>query len=240
MKKTLLLCGLLLVFAVPVAHAAGANLSWGNTCWGDMGSTNLLTWACDSNTYTGIRMTCSFSVDAAHTDFEGAAVYLSGRSEETSVPDWWRMSDQDPTDCRHGAVTVNADYSVLPQPEDGGVCQSPFGDNVPVGGIGAYSWSVDRMSVSAAWATEQLNALEPGHEYFLCQFRISATKTVDGCAGCSIPALWGVDLVNVVYGAGAEFVYANPFENNPYLFWQAEMPTSARNTTWGQIKSLYR
>jgi hypothetical protein len=241
MKKTLLLCGLLLILVVPVASAAGASLSWGNYCWGDVGSSTLLTWACDSNTNTGIRMTCSFSVDAAHDDFVAAAVYLEGRTEEAFVPDWWRMSTQDPTDCRWNAIMVSADYSVLPQYEAGGVCKSAFGENFPSGGIGSYTWSTNRMSVNAAWATPVASALEAGQQYFLCQFRILATKTVDGCAGCSARAVWGLNHIRTEYNDSTyEFLYANPFGDNPHLFWQGELPTPASNATWGQIKGLYR
>ena len=240
MKRALLLAGLLLVLANPAVCAAGVSLSWGNTCWGDAGSTNLLTWACNSNTYAGIRVTCSFSVDASRDDFLGAAVHLSGRSESASVPDWWRMSNTDPTDCRHNAVVTVADYTVLPQPEDGGVCRSPFGGDTPSGGIGLYSWDGNRMHLNAIWALAEPNTLLAGEEYFLCQFRISAMKTVGDCAGCQAAALWAAEYVEVGYTSEGEYLFAGPPEDNLYLFWQAELPTAARNTTWGQIKGLYR
>jgi hypothetical protein len=241
MKRTLLLTVLLLAFAVPAACAGGANISWGNTCWGDVGSTDLLTWACNSNTYTGIRMTCSFHVDAAHTDFSGAGVHLSGWTEATTLPDWWQMSNQDPADCRWNAVSTQADYSVLPQPEDGGVCRFAFGGNVPAGGM-LYAWDTNRMSVIAVWATADENALEAGQEYFLCQFLISAMKTVNGCTGCSASVAWHLLMIEVGYAGETEYVNADPdpYGGGGYLFWQAELPTAARNATWGQIKSLYR
>lgn len=239
MKKELLLTGLLLVLSASMARASGASLSWGDACWGDVGSTNLLTWACNSNTYTGIRMTCSFHVDAAHTDFYAAAVYLSGWTEGTTLPDWWQMSNQDPTDCRWNAITTHADYSILPQPEDGGICRFAFGGNIPAGGIGLYAWYTNRMSVNAIWATAEANALEAGQEYFLCQFRISAMKTVDGCAGCPAEAAWGLHHVEVEYASEAEQVLPGR-EDNMFLFWQGELPTPVRDVTWGQIKGLYR
>jgi hypothetical protein len=240
MKKPLLLVVLSLVLVAPAAGAAGANLSWENACWGDVGSANLLQWACNSNTYAGIRMTCSFRVEEARGNLYSAAVFLSGWTEGTSIPDWWRMNNLNPTDCRHNAITTLADQTVLSQPEDGGVCRSPFGGDVPAGGIGLYSWDGNRMSVNAAWGGPGPYELEADVEYFLCQFRISAMKTVNGCAGCQVAALWGLDHVELAVGAGSEYVYANPFEDNPYLFWQAELPTVARYITWGRIKGLYR
>jgi hypothetical protein len=244
MKKTLLLAGLLLALTATVAMAGGVNVSWMNFCWGDEGSTNNLTWACSSNSNANIRMTCSFIVDETRTDFGGAGIYMEGMSEAVSVPDWWKTGDGD---CRNNAISSYSDYSVLPADIDGGVCSFAFGENTPSGGLGAMLWSGNRMQANAAWATAVDNTLNAATQYFICQFRVSATGTFNGvCTGCTSPVVWALNKVNVGYFGLLDPVTLDMVipGGNQCLAWQSSTLSCglvpARNTTWGQVKNLYR
>jgi hypothetical protein len=248
MKKVLLFAGLLLVLTATVAMAGGVNVSWKNFCWGDEGSINNLTWACASNSNTNIRMTCSFMVDQSRTDFGGAGVYLEGMSSTPAVPDWWKVGDADAQGCRVNGMSSYADYSVLPADIDGGVCSFAFGENTPSGGLGAMMWDGNRMHANAAWATAADNTINAGKQYFICQFRVAATATLNGtCTGCSTPVIWALNKVNVGYFGLLDPVTLDTVipGGNQCLSWQnatldCGLPVPARNTTWGQVKSLYR
>jgi hypothetical protein len=240
MKKTLLLAGVLLALTASTAMAAGVSVSWGNYCWGDAGSSSNMTWACNSNTNNNIRMTVSFKLDAAMPNFVGAGVYMEGMTESVEVPDWWKMGEVSTGDCRAGLISTASDYSVLAAPN----CLNSFGDNTPSGGVGLYSWNGNLTHVNAAWATAAENSLDADVEYFVVQFRISASKTVGTCTGCLIPAIWGLYEVDVATPTTEVHLKDAFTGGNQCLTWQSSTLgcglVPSRNTTWGQIKSLYR
>jgi hypothetical protein len=251
MRRALLAVVAIMLLTLPAtaATAAGVSVSWGDACWSDAGAASNLTWACDSDTYTGIRMTCSFKLDAPRPGFAGIDAYMEGMTETSQTPDWWKLGvysgGHAPDDCRKDLITLSADGSFS------SACVSPW-QGPQGGGIGLYSWDEyyyhhGSMHVNAAWAMQDTVTLEANVEYFACQFRISASKTVGGCAGCSVPAIWALHHVALYLPYEAlpvylEFPYAG---GNQCLTWQSSTlpcarPVPARNTTWGQVKSLYR
>jgi hypothetical protein len=231
---------LLLAVLVTATTAAsdGYGISWGSTCWGETGSTSYLTWACNSNTNANIRMTCSFKLEQPVSDFQGLALYLDGYSTTSAVPDWWKLGRVETGDCRAGALSVSVDGSVLANAGQA-VCLDPW-NGAGLGGLGLYSWDTNRMHISAMWALPNPVALEANTEYFALQVRINANKTVGDCAGCDAPVLWAIH--HIEYGSTtANHYIVEPYDGAPeYLSWQGATKVPTLNTTWGQIKSLYR
>jgi hypothetical protein len=236
-----LVCSVILLSALTatVASAAGLSVNWGNACWGDAPRTNL-DWACDSDHYTGVRMTCSFKAPTTKSTLVAVDLYMEGMTETATVPDWWKLGSGD---CRSGLVSLSADASVLSGPDCRSVWQGLSG-----GGIGLYSWDTNRMHINAVWALADPVEAPAETEVFAAQFVIATGKTVGtGCPGCEIPAVWVLDHILVGYLDDAlSTVLDSPYDGgNQCLSWQSSsLPRGklapTRNTTWGQIKSLYR
>jgi hypothetical protein len=246
MKKALLFAGLLLALTASVAMAAGVGVSWKNFCWGEEGSSTNLTWGCTTNSNVNIRMTCSFKIDADAPMFNGVGVFMEGMVEAPAVPDWWELSNDLASDCRYNLCTVSSDGSVLAN-AGADVCFDPW-QGTGGGGLGLYSSDGNQMHVNAAWASAVEIPLLANTEYFAVQFRISGSKTVNSCTGCLIPAIWGltkIDWTTPTTVNTLDVPYAPYPEGNQCLTWQSSTlpcgrPVPARNTTWGQVKSLYR
>ena len=242
MKKTLLFAGLILALTASFAMAAGVSVNWKNACWGEEPLTNL-TWTCTTNSNLNIRMTTSFKLDADYPGFVGVGVYMEGMVEAVAVPDWWELSNVNATDCRYGLMTVSADGSGLP---NGGVdvCFDPW-QGSGSGGLGLYSWDGNRLHANAVWAVGVAVPLAANTEYFALTFRVSAPKTVNSCTGCLTPAIWAVNKMGICEMAQTIYLADAYADGNQCVTWQSSTlpcaaPVPARNTTWGQVKSLYR
>jgi hypothetical protein len=240
MKKTLLLAGLLLVVSASLASAAGISVNWGNDCWGDNPLQNRV-WACNANNYTGVRMTCSFKPIETKATFIASDLYMEGMTEAAVVPDWWKLGSGE---CRSNLITLSSDGSVLGGPDCLDVWQGLGG-----GGIGLYSSEDNRMHVNAVWAVADAVEAPAETEIFAAQFRVATGKTLGttACAGCAVPALWSLNYIQVGYlGEMVPLILDYPYAGgNQCLSWQSSSlpcakPVPARNTTWGQVKSLYR
>ncbi|MDM8008392.1 MAG: hypothetical protein QUV05_19825 [Phycisphaerae bacterium] len=244
MKKALLFAGLLLALTASVAMAAGVSVSWKNFCWGEEGSSTDLTWACTTNINTNIRMTTSFKLDADMPDFVAAEIYMEGMVQDAVVPDWWELGDATTADCRNGTIlSASADGTVLAN-GGGDICFDPW-QGGGAGGIGLYSYDGNRMHLNAVWASATEIPLLANTEYFALQFRISGLRTVGTCPGCLVPAIWGLTKIGVCMPMATIYLDAPYLGGNQCLTWQSSTlpcaaPVPARNTTWGQVKSLYR
>jgi hypothetical protein len=239
MKKTLLLAGLLLALTASVASAAGISVAWGNDCWGNNPVSNY-TWLCNSNSNSNIRMMCTFKLAVTKATLVATDLYMEGMTEAAVVPDWWKLAAGE---CRGTALSLSVDGGNISDPE---ACldlwQSQGG-----GGIGLYSWNDNLMHINAVWAVADPVEAPAETEIMAAQFRISGVATLGGaCAGCTTPVCWALNWINVgyLYDTQATILDMPYAGGNQVLTWQSstlscsEVP--ARNTTWGQIKSLYR
>lgn len=244
MKRVLSLAtGLWLALTATTASAAGYSVAWGERCWSDVPTSNL-TWTCTSNTFTGIRMTVSFRPTVDLPDFVGVRVWMRGITETATVPDWWKLGNPESGDCRAGLVTLHTDGSVAAG--GSGSCADPW-QGAGTGLLGAYTWSENRMWMSAECSLADPVPLVAEHEYFALQFRISAARTVGTCSGCLVPAVWCVEAVEVGCADPArsdvlDYWYAN---GNDGLTWESStlpchVDGPVEGATWGRIKSLYR
>jgi hypothetical protein len=245
MKKTLLLTGILLALLAPTALAAGGvNINWGTGCWSDGTPLNDLAFACNTNTGTA-RMTCSFAVSADQPNFVGIELDLEGATEPATVPAWWQLgADQ----CRPTAISTTADFTGGPGP----TCIDPWAGQAS-GGLAIYDWGPlwggnNRAHILVVYAVpaDSPIPLTAGVEYYAAQVRISYLKTVGSgaCDGCASPMIWGFYNMKSAELLQYEMLWEPLSGGNQCLTWQSSVllcgivPT--RNTTWGQVKSLYR
>jgi hypothetical protein len=237
MRRILIVSLALLSLACP-AWAGGVNFAWGSLCYAE-NPVDHLTFACNSNLGT-TRMTASFSVDTEMTDFVGVEITVEGLSMQAVLPDWWKLG---PTDCRANAMTFDADESGVATETcvdwTGGAAFNVFG----------YSYDTNRAHISAgaAIAASMPYDLRPGVEYYAGTFTLRNRKTVgDGaCGGCAYGFVWGLALVTVAGLDGRrDDLHWNWDEG--CLWWNNTVmccplcPLPAKETTWGQVKTLYR
>jgi hypothetical protein len=245
MKKTLLLTGILLALLAPMAHAAGGvNINWGTGCWSDGTPLNDLTFACNRNTGSA-TITCSFAVSADQPNFVGIELDLEGATEDATVPAWWQMGGGD---CRGAAFSSGENFASAPQ-----VGCTDMWQNQAQGGVAMYGWGPlwggnnrTHVLIVYAVAAESPIPLTAGVEYYAAQAFISYQKTVGSgaCDGCASPMIWGFYSLKSAELTQYEMLKDVLPGGNQCLTWQTStlpcglVPT--RNTTWGQVKSLYR
>jgi hypothetical protein len=251
MKKTLLLCGMLLALSATIASAAGVNLAW-NQCVGGGGAVNE-SFACATNSGSHILVASVRAPDGINlwTSFE-TEVQL--QSDLATLPAWWQLRNQtnQTGQCRNNAapatLTASADFTL-------GFtgCEDVFGGGGS-GGIGTYLvgfGGANRARLLCVFSVPSAAQapLTPGTEYYAARFGITNFKTVGstGCADCQAGACLVCTYVKCVQPAGApggNITVSNVAERN-FATWQggdASCPgaTPTKSTTWGSVKALYR
>jgi hypothetical protein len=245
MKKTLLLTGILLALLAPTALAAGGlNINWGTGCWTDGTPLNDLAWICNRNTGSA-TITCSFAVSQAQPNFVGIELDLEGATEPGTVPAWWQAGEGD---CRQGVVSTSANFLAAPQ-----VGCTDMWQNLASGGLAIYAWGPlwggnNRTHILVVYAVpaDTPIPLLANTEYYAAQVFIGYAKTVGSgaCDGCTSPMIWGFWGMKSAELTQYEMLQEPLSGGNQCLTWQSStlacglVPT--RNTTWGQVKSLYR
>jgi hypothetical protein len=249
--KKLLLSVILLALTASVALAGNLNINYGGGCWSDGTPLAAKTFACTSNT-GNMQMTGSFIPTVHKTDWLGMTAILDGHTiEGVNLPDWWQLFNTGA--CRQASLSVSGDFTGSPQVG----CVDPF-SGLAAGGIGAYQTTLypppfplnapppNRFRLKIAYGLTGEYALPvDGTEYYAFRVTVNNLKTVGtpSCAGCLTPLTMILEeIVSVSLVHGNETITL-PAGNN-CLTWQGGGPscgeTPALNSTWGQVKSLYR
>jgi hypothetical protein len=235
MKKTLLMCGVLLALAASSAMAAGVNLSW--TDCGSFGTQDR-TFACAVNTGTN-TLVVSFDPITDLADFAGNEMRIDLASTG-SLPAWWQMFNSGT--CRGTTLpTINATF--------GANCTDNFG-GAGFGAIGSYVIGANTASLLCGWAVASGIPITAGTEYYAINVAINNTKTVGtgSCAGCSQAVCIVANTVSLAYGPSATLIQhiETPLTRN-WVTWQGGVipggcpgNVPVENRTWGQVKALYR
>jgi hypothetical protein len=237
MRRLLLLTSVLLALAPSAALAGGVNFTWGTVCAPESFTPNV-DFACNTNAGSW-SMVSSFMIDTEMTDFVGfeltmeATTYALG---EPPLPDWWKLGAA--PDCRANRAVFASDFSSVAtercQDWTAGQSFNAFG----------YSWDTSHAHILAGAAIADVAPfdMQPGVEYYAGKVTILNSRTVgtDACGGCNIGVLWNVPLITAAGRGGRrdDLVNALPY-GNQWLGWNFYV-VAARNTTWGQVKSLYR
>ncbi len=250
MKSALLLAALLLVVAAP-AMAGGVNFNWGSVCWPEA-QVDVKTFACDVNTSTAAYqwpMTLSWRIDTDMPDLVGIEITLMGQTSLATLPDWWKVGAS--PDCRANQLLYTSDKTAV-ETGPGGCADWTAGTAFNLFGY-IYQADPRLVQVNGGCAIDaSLPVLAiAGQEYYGGQFLLKNTKTVGtgSCSGCASPFIMGVSLVTVAGLDGRRDDLADALPGgNQCLYWNTQPDVvlycfpiqPARNTTWGQVKSLYR
>ncbi len=173
MKKTILLCGLLLAVSATVAAAApGTNLRWG-ACLGDAGTINK-SFLCNSNTATN-SLAGSFELGADVLQSSGLEVVIDLASAGATLPAWWAFKNVGT--CRTTALSLSTSISPL------AVNCIDWAAAQATGGIGAYNIgargpNTARMVAAIAVPASALADLFGATEYYAFNMNVSNAKTV--------------------------------------------------------------
>lgn len=259
MKKSLMLCGLLLALTASIASAAaGTNLRWSN-CFGDAGTQNK-TFACASN-LAGQTLVGSFELGADLIDVSGVELVIDVATASAVLPPWWQFKNAGA--CRASSLTLNGTISPL------AVNCVDWAAGAAAGGLAAYSvgttaipgLNTARIIGGLAVAASALAPLVAAQEYFAFNATINNLKTVGtgACAGCSVPACIVFNSCKCatppVAGQPSRDVTVSGATNGTdsnFATWQGgaganssrgngcPAATPTRSATWGSVKSLYR
>jgi hypothetical protein len=242
MRRPLIRLACLALLLLPLrAQGAGVRVTWGTVCYAENPVT-LQTFACDSNTEpVGWPFTMSFMIDTPMDDFVGVEITIQGFAGVPTLPDWWKLGAG--SDCRASSLSYQSDLTAVAD----SACQDWTGGQAFQ--LLGYSWDTNRAHLLAGAALDAAHPfpLEANVEYYAGTITILNGMTVgDGaCAGCSSGMAWSLDLIVAAGLGGRRDQLDVPMPGaSQCLFWNAPdwfmCYVPIRNTTWGQLKSLYR
>jgi hypothetical protein len=205
---------------------------------------NDLAWICNRNTGS-MTMTCSFAVSQYQPEFVGIELDLEGQTEAPVVPLWWQLGAGQ---CRPTAISTSANFLTAPQ-----IGCVDMWQNQASGGLAIYDWGPlwggdNRAHILVVYAVpaDMPIPLDPEVPYYAAQVLISYMKTVGSgsCAGCLVPMVWHFYSMKSAELTQYEMLTGAP-DGNQCISWQHSIlpcmqPVPTRNSTWGQVKSLYR
>jgi len=248
--KKLLLSVILLALTASVALAGHLNLNYGAGCWSDGTPLAAKTFACNVNS-GNFQMTASFIPTAPRADWVGMTAILDGHTQPgVPLPAWWQFYNTG--SCRQASMSTSADFTSSPAIG----CMDPFG-GLANGGIGAYQTTLypppaplnvppaNRFRLKVAYGLTTEGDLPVGVEYYAFRATVNYLKTMGttACAGCATPLTMVLEEIRSTGLASGSELITLP-AGNGCLTWQVGGPgcgeTPAVNSTWGQVKSLYR
>jgi hypothetical protein len=258
MRRIVVLAAALLLVAVaahamPRPNAGGVNIAWGPRCFPE-NPVNVVAFACNSNTEpVEWPMTMSFAVDLEMTDFIGVEITLHGAPTTSVLPDWWNLHGvPEPIGC-HWDGFGGYDVNHLAALADGTCHDWTAGQAFTVNGVNVYTDFLEILVVGAVDAEHPVD-LQPNVEYYAGTVTIRNGRTVGtgACAGCSTGMVWTLyqltacglngrrdDIWQPRPGGSACLGWNVDGLTGPYS-WGFCYPVPVRNTTWGQVKALYR
>jgi hypothetical protein len=258
MKKMLLLTVGLLALAASVANAQLINgtiaLAYGECRSITTAVTaNDFTWPnspCTNpaNTTSLANMYASFKPAAAMANFIGATTVLDIQVAGSTLPDFWVF---DPLTCHDSGLSGSGQILTTP----GGNCQSPYGaTTTQTNGFGSFlagpnhiHWECDHSRGSGI-ASLALPVSTGGYLAQIVQLSWD-DAAFDGatCAGCDVPACIVLNNVKAANTSGVQIAdmtqVVSGIQNFVTFYGGAPncpgaVPT--KNSTWGQVKALYR
>jgi hypothetical protein len=255
MKKLLFTCLALIV--VPAAAFAQIDLTWDNCVTADVGNgepaaTTDKTFSCTSlKTY---RLHGSFKTPVDIADF--FAMDISIDLQQTPPGPLVQFYHYETGGCNATGMAFSVDKSTSGSLGDGNACvlfNTPWGDlgeQPAFAGVTAYGPDFGqpgrgRLLASIARASDNPFPLVANKNYYGFHFRLTTANRAT-CAGCGTPAaiVWNSatlysNTMQPVTLSGRSLKsaqYCATVQNGVTTC--AATPT--RNTTWGQLKSIYR
>jgi hypothetical protein len=252
--KKLLLTGMMLCLTVSMATAApGLNFNWSAAATCPVSATAAATWDCagpSANNGT-FYMIVSVVSGAAIQGFNAMDARIDGQSLG-NLPAWWQI------ECRSTSFAPAG-----PTNTTGTICASAaLWNGTPAGGIGAWVYDApDRFHtvIGLGSGLNRVANLSLTSQYNVFNIKMDTQKSVDvpadpdneveaipACLGCDVPVTLVLNQVGLYGNTGGESQVTDPGVTQRCITWQGGAgpsscgATPARNTTWGQVKSLYR
>jgi hypothetical protein len=247
--KSLIFAVSQIIATASAACAGGFNLTWGTGCWQDNPAA-LASFAC--NTEDGsATLTASFALDSDYDRFGYVKAQLDLQSDSPTLPDWWQFSNGG--GCRQGALSTTASFAAAP-----GGCTDPWRGQTPSSTI---YWQTASFPEGASgervplpnrarftgyfWVNPYLPIVR-GVEYYAFSVTVDHRNTVGAgaCSGCETPTTIVLNQIVLSNYLLHPLTLTTPLSNG-CLRWQTGGATPCgatpvRNTTWGQVKGLYR
>jgi len=253
MKKILLTGMMLCLLATSAFAVGGLNFNWSASSACPAIATANQTWDCagpsaNAGTFYWIA---SVVANVAVPGFNAMDARIDGQFT-AAPPAWWTM------ECRPTSfVPGTPSY-----PLSASICgTSAIWNGTPYGGVGV--WQNDpgnrfHTVIGFATALNRVANLSLTIQYSVFHVRMNTSNSlyvpadpdneieeVPLCVGCDMPATLVLNQIGL-YGSGPEDQVTLPGVTQQCITWQGGAgpgvcaATPARNTTWGQVKSLYR
>ncbi|MBI1799920.1 MAG: hypothetical protein HYR73_09595 [Candidatus Eisenbacteria bacterium] len=249
MKKTLLICGALLMFAAPAFSTGFINMMWVDCPLGP-GFVNVSNTCTSNGPAPAGTLVTSFGPPVDMPLFLGCAGVIDLQTSAVALSPWWHMETGG---CRAGKISFSADFTLGPFS-----CIDPWG-GLASGGIdyatpspGLLTANSARIRTLQAVGTPVpitvLDGLGNTNEYYAFKVTISKalSTSVGSCAGCLDKACFVFNSLRLSQPAPVpdKVVTSGPQQYTTYNLGTgtAVCPhdTPTRRSTWGSVKSLYR
>lgn len=265
--KKVLLTGMMVCLTASMALAAGVNITWNPNNYNCLSSAVVNTdWDCATvpGANDGFHnIVLSFMPSKAIVGFNGVSAVIDGQTPG-DVPAWWQMFNDG--SCRAASIVPGAPPSAPTAPCLGNSTTKLWSAGTPAGGLSAYQTTLypppaplpapaaNRFRIKLGYATASNRALPLVITTQYNTFNLTidtfgsaveeAAGVTDPCAGCAVGATLVLNEMYIV-GSVDDDTMTTPISNQ-CITWQGGAGTGvcaatpARNTTWGQVKSLYR
>jgi len=240
MKKTLLIVGALLTVSAPLALAAPGT----RIAWNDCGGPKTVSSTCASNFEVQKVLQGTYELPASGATVAGNDIVLDA-ADATGAPltCWWNMVPSNaPRAAGYDMIFTNPVS-----------CPDYWGSVAggPTGGVGSSS-SGNRIRFIGTVAINEAFAqpLPGGVPFYSFSWRLKFANTTGGtCPGCANTNMQ-INLQEIIVtqptgGGPSVHMAADPTDVQPCAKFQSAVTscsaaTPTRNSTWGQVKALYR
>jgi len=258
--KKIVITALMLALTATLAAASGLDFQWSTSQNCPTTATGTWTFACNTNSNVEYMVACGMP-NVALVGMNAMDARIDVQTAN-AIPAWWQGFNAGA--CRQAAFSP----SVLPSALTLSGCTQRLWTTDAYGGIGA--WAIDganRFHIVVGYATagNRVANLSTTARYNAFQIAVLASNTVADpgdpdngidpvvpCAGCADGATLVLNQITY-YGNGtvASDAIVAPLAPTSAINGQCLLynggagsgacgATPARNTTWGQVKSLYR
>jgi hypothetical protein len=246
MKKTLLLCGVLLALAAPAfaqPYPPQIDLTWSDCPLGafTVDASN----ACTNNTGSVGVMIASFAPPGALPLYEANISLLDLQTSAATLSAWWQMNS---SGCRPTGMSISADFTSGPfSCSDFWAGQASTGMqyNVP-GVLGPNSARINTVAGVQETGAGPIDENSMWYAYKLSLLKVKSVGT-GACAGCLDGACIVLNQMNLSQPAPAPDVVLTSGPQNWVTYRGGAGAghicpgaTPNRKSTWGSVKALYR
>lgn len=260
--KKILLTGMMLCLTASMALASGLNINWVTNTVGNCSATvgANRTWDCtaDGANDGDFNFVISFVPNVALPLFNAVEIVIDGQSDAPLSP-WWEYYNDG--SCRPEGFSAE-----LPPLTPLTPCATKLYSSSAYGGMGLWAINGNRLRTVLGYAmgVDRPTALTTTTQYNTMHMHVMTGKSIDvpedasdpeniipaipACAGCDQPVTLVLQQIGI-YGNGTPasdtiILPGTLAGSQRSITWQgggtSPIPVPTRNTTWGQVKSLYR